>query len=200
MYAAVPHVMQADPFVSTISSPFYSAYRSFDYNFSHFCGGSPAAARCVPPHAVVAPMMRAAHALVADAPRDKACVMVVGLLSHLSMFQTLLDVNETIRSALHSLKALPLPCRILLRTSELPKAYDMKDGVTIPPRQHSLYESLWGKGKLRLGLKRSIMVNEMGRAAAAAAGVDVVEGEVFTAAALHLNADNLHPYCKVSAA
>jgi hypothetical protein len=143
-------------------------------------------------------MMRAATALVADAPRDKTCVMVVGLLSHLSMFQTLHDINETISSALRGLKALPLPCRLLLRTAELPKAYNLKDGVSTPPQQHSHYEDLWGKGKLRLGLKRSIMVNEMARRVAAAADVEVVEGETFTAAALHLNSDNLHPYCKVS--
>ncbi len=192
--------MLADPFISTITAPFYSAYRSFNYNFSYFCGGNPAAARCVPPRAVIDPMMRAATALVADAPRDKACVMVVGLLTHLSMFQTLRDVNETISSALRDLQRLPLPCRLLLRTAELPKAYNVKDGVSIPPQQHSLYEDLWGRGKLRLGLRRSIMVNEMARRAAAAAGVEVVEGEAFTAAALHLNADNLHPYCKVSAA
>ena len=198
MYAAVPQVMMADPFISTITTPFHSSYRSFNYNFSYFCGGSPAAARCVPPDAIIAPMMSAAHALVADAPRDKECVMVVGLLSHLSMFQTLRDVNETVRAALRALKTLPLPCRILLRTSELPKAYDVKGGVSIPPQQHSLYEALWGKGKLRLGLKRSSMVNEIARIAAAAAGVEIVEGEAFTAAALHLNADNLHPYCKVS--
>ncbi len=144
--------------------------------------------------------MQAAHALVNDAPRDKACVMVVGLLSHLSMFQQLRDANETIRSALSHLRALPLPCRILLRTAELPKAYDVKDGVSIPPRQHADYEQLWGKGKLRMGLRRSLMLNEIARQAAADAGVEVLEGEAFTAAALHLNADNLHPYCRVSSA
>ena len=197
MYAAVPDVMLADPFVSTITAPFHSAYRSFSYEFGHFCGGSPAAARCVPPRAIVNPMMQAAAALVNDAPRDKACVMVVGVLSHLSMFQTLRDANETIRSALNHLRTLPLPCRILLRTAELPKAYDVKDSASIPPRQHADYEQLWGRGKLRLGLRRSLMLNEIARQAAAAAGVEVLEGEVFTAAALHLNADNLHPYCKV---
>jgi hypothetical protein len=200
MYAAVPDVMLADPFISTITAPFHSAYRSFNYEFGHFCGGSPAAARCVPPRAIVNPLMQAAHALVNDAPRDKACVMVVGLLSHLSMFQQLRDANETIRSALSHLRALPLPCRILLRTAELPKAYDVKDGVSIPPRQHADYEQLWGKGKLRMGLRRSLMLNEIARQAAADAGVEVLEGEAFTAAALHLNADNLHPYCRVSSA
>lgn len=197
MYAAVPDVMLADPFVSTITAPFYSAYRSFNYNFSYFCGGSPAAARCVPPHAIITPMMRAANAMLADAPRGGPCVMVVGLLSHLSMFQTLGDANETIRSALHHLRSLSPPCRILLRTAELPKAYDMKNGVAVPPQQHAVYEQLWGRGKLRLGLRRSMMLNEAARVAAAAAGVDVVEGDVFTAPALHLHADNLHPYCKV---
>jgi|LauGreDrversion4_2_1035121.scaffolds.fasta_scaffold550405_1 hypothetical protein len=198
MYAAVPDVMLADPFTSTITAPFYSAYRSFDYNFSHFCGGSPAAARCVPPDAIVAPMMQAASALLADVPRDRSCVMVVGLLSHLSMFQTLRDANETIRIALGRLQSLSPPCRVLLRTAELPKAFDVKDGVAVPPQQHAKYEQMWGRGKLRLGLRRSMMLNELARKAAEAAGVAVVEGEAFTAPALHLHADNLHPYCKVS--
>jgi hypothetical protein len=197
-YSAVPALMLANPFNSTVTSPFYSAFLSFNYNFSYFCGGNPAAARCVPPHAILTPMMQAARTLVNSAPRDKACVMVVGLLSHLSMFQTLRDANETIHSALHLLQS--LPCRILLRTAELPRPYDLKNGVAAPPQQHSQYEKLWGRGKLRLGLKRSVRLNEMARKAAAAAGADVVEGDAFTAAALHLNSDSLHPYCKVAVA
>jgi hypothetical protein len=124
--------------------------------------------------------------------------MVVGLLSHLSMFQTIRDANHTIYAALDLLQSLSPPCRILLRTAELPRPYDLKNGVSVPPQQHVEYEQMWGRGKLRLGLRRSMMLNEMARRAARAAGVAIVEGEAFTAPALHLHADNLHPYCKVS--